>query len=54
MLCNISISWTAANRQEERMKNIPAQGRMDMFLDKYYPDEVMDKVYANKINKIVK
>lgn len=54
MLFNISISWTAANRQEERMKNIPAKGRIDMFLDKHYPDEVMDKVYANKINKIVK
>lgn len=54
MLFDISISWTAANRQEERMKNIPAEGRMDRFLDKHYSDEVMDKVYTNKINKIVK
>lgn len=53
MLLDISISWTAANRQEERMKNIPAEGRMDNFLDKHYPDEIMDKVYSNKINKII-
>lgn len=52
MLFNITVSWIAANRQEERIKQIPAQGRIDAFLDKYYPDELMNKVYCNKINKI--
>lgn len=54
MMCNITISWTAANRQEERMKQIPANGKLDTLLDKYYPDSIMDKVYVNKINKIKK
>ncbi len=54
MLCNITISWSAANRQEERMKNIPAQSKLDHFLDEHYPDEVMNKIYANKIDKLKK
>lgn len=52
MLLNITVSWSAANRQEERMLRIPARGKIDEFLDKHYPDEIMDKVYSNKLNKI--
>lgn len=52
MLCNITISWSAANRQEERMKKIPPRTKFDYFLDKHYPNEVMDKIYANKIDKL--
>ncbi len=51
MLCNITISWSAANRQEERGKQIPPKDKWDSFLDQHYPDEIMDKVYANKIKK---
>lgn len=47
---DICISFVAANRQLERRMNVPAASKMDIFLDQYYPDEVMDKVYANKKN----
>lgn len=48
MSFNIIISCAAAGRQTERKRNIAATSELDVFLDKYYPDEYMDKVYANK------
>lgn len=51
MLFNISISCLAANRQEERIKAIQPQGKIDQFLDVYYPDTRMNKIYANKLRK---
>ncbi len=52
MIFNISISYMAANRQEARMRKIEPISKMDLFLDRYYPDTVMDKVYANKQPRI--
>lgn len=52
MIFNISISYLAANRQEARMRKIEATSKMDFFLDKYYPDSVMDRVYENKQPRI--
>lgn len=52
MMGNIIVSWSAANRQKERMKHIPPQDIIDEFLDKHYSDQVMDKVYANKKDKL--
>lgn len=51
MLFNIIISCIAAERQEARRKNIPPNCRLDTFLDKHYPDEYMDKIFANKKEK---
>ncbi|MCI8519196.1 MAG: hypothetical protein HFJ51_03770 [Clostridia bacterium] len=48
MVFNIVISCIAAERQEQRRKNVEAKSSLDTFLDTYYPDEYMDKVYANK------
>lgn len=48
MILDISLSFIAANRQTERRENILPNGKLDMFLDTYYPDEYMDKVYCNK------
>ena len=48
MIFDITISCMAANIQEERHKNVPAQNSLDEFLDKAYPDEFLDKVYNNK------
>lgn len=48
MLFNITISSMAAIRQKERINNIPAQSHMDTILDNMYPDEYMDRVFANK------
>ena len=48
MIFDITISCMAASRQENRHKNIPPQNSVDEFLDKTYPDEVLDKIYNNK------
>lgn len=48
MSINIIISWGAASRQDERTHNIPAKGIFDQFFDARFPDERMDKIYANK------
>ena len=51
MAFNITISCVAAERQLERRNNIEAKGAFDTFLDTYYPDEYMNKVFANKKEK---
>lgn len=51
MVFDITISCIAAERQEERRKNINAESPLDTFLDIYYPDEYMDKIFANKKEK---
>lgn len=48
MTFDIVISCMAGNRQKERRKNIPSDGLVDEFLDKAYPDELLDKIYNNK------
>lgn len=48
MILDISLSYIAANRQTERRNNILPDSKLDILLDKYYSDEYMDKVYANK------
>ena len=35
-------------RQRERKENVSANSRFDRFLDEHYPDEYMDKIFANK------
>ena len=53
MVFNITISCMAGQRQNERMQNIAAKDNIDVFLDTYYPDYVLNKIYANKINRKV-
>lgn len=48
MVFDITISCMAGSRQQERRKNISAQGVIDEFLDKAYPDEILDRIYNNK------
>ena len=50
MIFDVTISCMAANRQEERHKNIPANSQLDIFLDRTYPDELLDRIYNNKKN----
>lgn len=52
MFFNISISCLAGERQDERMRNIPPQTKLDVFLDTHYPDKLLNRVYFNKIHKI--
>ena len=51
MIFNITISSMAALRQKERKYNIQPTSHIDAFLDKNYPDEYMDKIFANKIER---
>lgn len=48
MAVNISITWIAANRQTERRNHIPPDTTIDKICDQMYPDETMDRVFANK------
>jgi len=48
MTFDITISCMAGNRQQERRQNIPAKGTIDEFLDRVYPDELLDRIYNNK------
>lgn len=48
MTFDITISCMAANRQQERHQYVPADGMIDEFLDRAYPDELLDKIYNNK------
>lgn len=48
MTFDIVISCMAADRQLRRRQNLPPRGVVDEFLDKTYPDELLDKIYNNK------
>ena len=48
MTFDITISCMAADRQQQRRNNIPAKNNIDIFLDKHYPDEFLNRVYNNK------
>ena len=52
MIFNVSISCLASQRQKERMQNLSANSEIDMLLDEYYPDYLMNRIYQNKINKV--
>ena len=51
MIFNISISSLAVQREYERRENIEAESKMDIFLDKHFPDDILDEVYKNRIEK---
>ena len=44
---DIVMSGMAGARQLERRKNIAANGHIDSFFDKYYPDEKLEQIYSN-------
>lgn len=48
MSFDITISCMAGSRQQERRQNVPANGAIDEFLDRVYPDELLDRIYNNK------
>ena len=41
------ISAMAVKRWSDRMKGINASGSIQMYLDKAFPDEKMESIYAN-------
>ena len=48
MFFNICISFLACQRQRKRYYGVEAQNNLDRFLDHHYPDERLNKIYANK------
>lgn len=52
ILFDIAISCMCGTRQKERILGIEAKNAIDIFLDKYYPDEFLDIIYSNKRNKL--
>ena len=51
MLGNITLSYFAGLRKCERQQNIEAGNAFEEFLDANYPDELINKIYAEKIKK---
>ena len=47
MIFNITISSLACLRQSERALGFEASNRVDIFLDKHYPDNVLDTIFEN-------
>ena len=47
LLFDIIISSLACKRQEERKEGIEAKNNIEIFLDKTYTDEVLNKIYSN-------
>ena len=39
------------NILKQRREHIEAGSRMDVFLDEHFPDEILDEVYRNRIEK---
>ena len=50
MAFDITISCLAVNRQQERRENIEPKTDFDVFLDRAYPDEFLDRIYNNAKN----
>ena len=48
-LCDVSISFLACYRRDERRNNISNSGTLATFLDTYYTDDVIDRVYNNAV-----
>ena len=52
MTFDITISCMAADRQRQRQLSIQSKNFIDIFLDKYYPDEYLNKIYHNRKNQL--
>lgn len=48
MILDIHISCMAAYRQTERKQNRGPENEWDRYLDEHFPDEYMDRIFANK------
>lgn len=47
IIFDITISGLAGVRHLERRRNIQPEGKVDIFLDKYYPDSKLREIYSN-------
>ena len=51
MSINILLTVATSYRQTMRYKGVKAQNVIDIFLDKYFSDEVLNNLYTNRIRK---
>lgn len=49
MLANTVVSACAVARMSQRHEAVPASGKADVFLDKHYDDERLNKIYPNMV-----
>lgn len=54
MVPNIVLSTLAVRREVARINHVKADNCIDRFLDKYYPNSYLKKVYPNMIFPKVK
>ena len=47
LLFDCSISFAATYRQKERKENLEPSNKIEVYLDKYYPDDYLNKIYNN-------
>ncbi|MBC3887510.1 hypothetical protein GH810_04225 [Acetobacterium paludosum] len=47
MIFDMIISFLAVKRWDERINNIPANSRVEEFLDNTYPNSVLEKIYPD-------
>lgn len=51
MITNILITCMAGIRQKERVNQISANSKIDILLDKCYPDKFMNSIFTNKMER---
>ena len=47
MACNTLLSAAAVDRWAERQEGVPAESGLSRLLDRRFPDERMERIYAN-------
>ncbi len=47
IIFDITVSWVACARREERRNNIPASSTLDVIMDRYFKDERIDPIFNN-------
>lgn len=52
IVADIAISWMAVARQKNRLLGKEPRNSVEVFLDKNFPDEFIDKILSNKKNRL--
>ncbi len=51
MIFNVCISTMACLRQTERSLGVKASNKLEVFLDKHYPDDRLNNIFENNVRK---
>ena len=49
MVCNMTVSFLALVRQDERSRGVPAEHTWQQVMDEKYDDEKLEIIYPNAI-----